>query len=40
MIVLAVNDKIENYIEVSLDEAKEKYNYKEIIDDGSIENEV
>lgn len=30
MIVLAVNDKIENYIEVSIEEAKEKYNYQVI----------
>lgn len=30
MIVLAVNDTIENYIEVSEEEAKEKYNYQVI----------
>jgi hypothetical protein len=38
MIVLAVNDKIENYIEVTIEEAKEKYNYQIIKeDDGNIE---
>ena len=30
MIVLAVNDSIENYIEVSIEEAIEKYNYQVI----------
>lgn len=30
MIVLAINDKIENYREVSIEEAKEKYNYQVI----------
>lgn len=33
MLVLAVNDSIENYIEVSIEEAKEKYNYQEIEED-------
>lgn len=33
MIVLAVNDKIENYKEVSIEEAKEKYNYQVIVQD-------
>lgn len=33
MIVLAVNDTIENYIEVTIEEAKEKYNYKVIEED-------
>lgn len=37
MIVLAVNDKIENYIEVTIEEAKEKYNYQVIEEDGNIE---
>lgn len=37
MIVLAVNDSIENYIEVSIQEAIEKYNYQVIEEDGSIE---
>jgi hypothetical protein len=38
MIVLAVNDSIENYIEVTIEEAKEKYNYQIIKeDDGNIE---
>lgn len=37
MIVLAVNDTIENYIEVSVEEAKEKYNYQVIEEDGNIE---
>lgn len=30
MIVLAINDTIENYIEVTIEEAKEKYNYQVI----------
>lgn len=33
MIVLAINDSIENYIEVSTEEAKEKYNYQVIEED-------
>lgn len=33
MVVLAVNDKIENYIEVSIEEAKETYNYQIIEED-------
>ena len=33
MIVLAINDKIENYIEVSIEEAKETYNYQIIEED-------
>ncbi len=33
MIVLAVNDTIENYIEVSIEEAIEKYNYQVIEDE-------
>lgn len=33
MIVLAINDTIENYIEVTIEEAKEKYNYK-VIEEG------
>lgn len=33
MIVLAVNDSIENYIEVSIEEAIEKYNYQVIEED-------
>lgn len=33
MIVLAVNDKIENYIEVTIEEAIEKYNYQ-VIEEG------
>lgn len=37
MLVLAVNDKIENYIEVSVKEAIEKYNYQVIEEDGNIE---
>lgn len=37
MIVLAVNDKIENYIEVTIEEAIEKYNYQ-VIEEGN-ENE-
>ena len=38
MIVLAVNDSIENYIEVSVEEAKEKYNYQLIEEEnGTIE---
>lgn len=38
MIVLAVNDTIENYNEVSIEEAKEKYNYQVIEEeDGNIE---
>lgn len=38
MIVLAVNDSIENYIEVSIQEAKEKYNYQVIEEEnGNIE---
>lgn len=39
MIVLAVNDTIENYIEVSVDEAIEKYNYQVIEEEenGNIE---
>lgn len=38
MIVLAVNDTIENYIEVSIEEAIEKYNYQVIEEeDGNIE---
>ena len=36
-IVLAINDKIENYIEVSVEQAKEKYNYQRIEEDGKIE---
>lgn len=38
MIVLAVNDTIENYIEVTIKEAIEKYNYQVIEEeDGNIE---
>lgn len=38
MIVLAINDTIENYIEVTIEEAKEKYNYQVIEEeDGNIE---
>lgn len=39
MIVLAINDSIENYIEVSIQEAKEKYNYQVIEEEenGNIE---
>lgn len=37
MIVLAINDKIENYKEVTIEEAKEKYNYQVIEEDGNIE---
>lgn len=38
MIVLAVNDKIENYREVTIEEAIEKYNYQIIEEeDGNIE---
>lgn len=38
MIVLAINDSIENYIEVSIEEAIEKYNYQIIEEeDGNIE---
>lgn len=38
MIVLAVNDTIENYIEVSIEEAIEKYNYQVIEEEnGNIE---
>lgn len=33
MIVLAINDSIENYIEVSIEEAKDKYNYQIIEED-------
>lgn len=33
MIALAINDKIENYIEVTIEEAKEKYNYQIIEED-------
>lgn len=33
MIVLAVNDTIENYIEVTIEEANEKYNYQVIEED-------
>lgn len=33
MIVLAINDTIENYIEVTIEEAKDKYNYQENEDD-------
>lgn len=33
MIVLAKNDTIDNYIEVSIEEAKEKYNYQIIEED-------
>lgn len=35
MIVLAINDIIDNYIEVSVDESKEKYNYQVIEDEGN-----
>lgn len=38
LIVLAINDSIENYIEVSIEEAKEKYNYQ-VIEEGE-ENEL
>jgi hypothetical protein len=38
MIVLAINDTIENYIEVSIEEAKDKYNYQVIEEEnGNIE---
>lgn len=38
MIVLAINDSIENYIEVTIEEAIEKYNYQVIEEEnGSIE---
>lgn len=38
MIVLAINDSIENYIEVSVEQAKEKYNYQVIEEEnGNIE---
>lgn len=37
MIVLSINDKIENYKEVTIEEAKEKYNYQVIEEDGNIE---
>lgn len=38
MIVLAINDKIENYKEVTIEEAIEKYNYQVIEEeDGNIE---
>lgn len=37
MIVLAVNDSIENYIEVTIEEAIEKYNYQVIEENGNIE---
>lgn len=38
MIVLAVNDSIENYIEVTIEEAIEKYNYQVIEEEnGTIE---
>lgn len=33
MIVLAINDSIENYIEATIEEAIEKYNYQEIKED-------
>ena len=33
MVVLAVNDSKENYIEVSIEEAKEKYNYQVIAEE-------
>jgi hypothetical protein len=37
MIVLAINDIIDNYIEVTIEEAKEKYNYQIIEENGNIE---
>lgn len=38
MIVLAINDSIDNYIEVSIEEAIEKYNYQVIEEEnGNIE---
>ena len=40
MIVLAINDKIENYIEVSVDEAKEKYNYQVIEEEEENEHRI
>lgn len=33
MIVLAINDSIENYIEVTIEEAIKKYNYQVIEED-------
>lgn len=37
MIVLAVNDSIENYIEVTIEDAIEKYNYQIIEDEYRID---
>lgn len=41
MVVLAVTDSNDNYIQVTIEEAKEKYNYQPIEEDNGIsENEV
>lgn len=37
MIVLAINDSIENYTEVTIEEAIEKYNYQVIEDEYRID---
>ena len=36
MVVLAVNDSKENYIEVSIEEAKEKYNYQVLEEENGL----
>ena len=36
MVVLAVNDSKENYIEVSIEDAKEKYNYQVLEEENGL----
>ena len=36
MVVLAVNDSKENYLEVTIEEAKEKYNYQVIEEENGL----